>query len=108
MSPAATAAVTPGTLSSIATAFRGKTLKIVVGYEPGGGFDLKEARRKRVAADKAEALHDADEIATVCPTPERVLEEFSAARDAAHVPSTSAPKANHSASAAAADAGLPE
>ena len=50
----------------------------LAGAEPGGVFDLKEARRKRVAADKAEALHDADEIATSCPTPEAVLGEFSA------------------------------
>jgi ATP-dependent DNA helicase DinG len=43
-----------------------------------GHFDLKQARHKRVSADKAEALHDADEIATTCPTPEHVLAEFSA------------------------------
>jgi len=40
-------------------------------------FDVKEARRARVAADKAEALHDADEIACVCPPAEEVLGEFS-------------------------------
>ena len=50
----------------------------IAAAEPDGAFDLKEARRKRVAADKAEALHDADEIATTCPTPEAVLGEFSA------------------------------
>ena len=50
----------------------------IAAAEPGRTpFDLKETRRKRVAADKAEALHDADEIATVCPSPEAVLGQFS-------------------------------
>jgi ATP-dependent DNA helicase DinG len=55
------------------------TLAHLAAADAGRGlFDLKEVRRKRVAADKAEALHDADEIATTCPTPDVVLGEFSA------------------------------
>ena len=50
----------------------------VAAAEPAGAFfDLKEARRRRVAADKAESLHDADEIECTCPEPEAVLGEFS-------------------------------
>ena len=50
----------------------------VAAAEPSGAFfDLKETRRRRVAADKAEALHDADEIECRCPEPEAVLGEFS-------------------------------
>ena len=45
---------------------------------PGGFFDLKESRRRRVAADKAEALHDAEEVACSCPDAAAVLAEFSA------------------------------
>ncbi len=41
-------------------------------------YDLKEVRRSRVAADKAEAMHDADEVACVCPSAEEVASEFSA------------------------------
>jgi len=41
-------------------------------------YDLKEVRRRRVAADKAEAMHDADEIACTCPSPQEVAAEFSA------------------------------
>ena len=45
---------------------------------PGAVFDLRDARRKRVAADKAEALHDADDVACTCPATDEVLAEFSA------------------------------
>ena len=45
---------------------------------PGGFFDLKDTRRRRVAADKAESLHDADEVACSCPDAASVLAEFSA------------------------------
>ncbi len=45
---------------------------------PGGFFDLKDSRRRRVAADKAESLHDADEVACSCPDAASVLAEFSA------------------------------
>ena len=41
-------------------------------------LDLREVRRKRVSADKAEALHDADEIAVCVPEADEVLCEFSA------------------------------
>lgn len=44
-----------------------------IGHAP---YDLKETRRKRVAADKAEALHDADEVCCTFPTAERVCAEF--------------------------------
>jgi ATP-dependent DNA helicase DinG len=57
---------------------RAMLAQIAAADASGITFDLKESRRRRVAADKAEALHDADEIATVCPTPEAVLGEFSA------------------------------
>ncbi len=51
----------------------------VAAAQPAGGFfDLKETRRTRVAADRGETLYDADEIACVCPTTDRVLGEFSA------------------------------
>jgi len=45
---------------------------------PGGFFDLKDSRRRRVAADRAEALHDAEEVACSCPDAAQVLAEFSA------------------------------
>lgn len=51
----------------------------IAAAEPGAAnFDLKQSRHKRVGADRADALHDADEIATVCPAAEEVLGEFSA------------------------------
>ena len=49
----------------------------VAASAPGAVFDLRDARRKRVAADKAEALHDADEVACTCPDTAQVLGEFS-------------------------------
>ena len=50
----------------------------IAAAQPAAVFDLKETRRQRVAADKAEALHDADEVACVCPDAASVLAEFSA------------------------------
>ncbi len=50
----------------------------IAAASPGAVFDLRDARRKRVAADKAEALHDADEVACTCPDAAEVLGEFSA------------------------------
>ncbi len=44
---------------------------------PAAVFDLKDVRRRRVAADKAEPLHDADDIACLCPDAADVLAEFS-------------------------------
>jgi ATP-dependent DNA helicase DinG len=51
--------------------------RVAAAEPPGGFFDLKDVRRRRVAADKAEALHDADEIECACPDPAEVLAEFS-------------------------------
>ena len=51
--------------------------QVAAAESPGAIFDLKESRRRRVAADKAEALHDADEVACSCPAAESVLSEFS-------------------------------
>ncbi len=45
-----------------------------VGHAP---YDLREVRRARVASDKAEVLHDADEVACTFPSVERVVAEFS-------------------------------
>jgi len=64
------AATTPWAVRSV--------LARVAAAEPAGAFfDVKETRRRRVAADKAEALHDAEEIECICPEPESVLGEFS-------------------------------
>ncbi|NTW28279.1 MAG: DNA polymerase III subunit epsilon [Coriobacteriia bacterium] len=52
------------------------TLAHVAAAAPGASFDLREVRRKRVAADKAEALDDADDVACVCPPADVVLGEF--------------------------------
>ena len=41
-------------------------------------FDLKEARRHRISAERAEALHDADDIECVCPPVAEVVAEFEA------------------------------
>lgn len=41
-------------------------------------YDLKEVRRTRVAADKADTLVDADDLGCACPDPSEVLAEFSA------------------------------
>lgn len=51
---------------------------IAAAEKPGTLFDLKESRRRRVAADKAETLHDADDVGCTCPSLEAVLGEFSA------------------------------
>ena len=53
-------------------------LSQIAAAEPGAVFDLRDARRTRVAADKAEALDDADEVACTCPAADAVLGEFSA------------------------------
>ena len=45
---------------------------------PGGFFDLKETRRRRVAADRGETLSDAEEVACTCPDSDSVLAEFTA------------------------------
>ena len=49
----------------------------IAAASPGAVFDLREARRQRVAADKAEALYDAEEVACTCPDATAVLGEFS-------------------------------
>ncbi len=48
----------------------------VAAANPGAAYDLREVRRKRVAADKAEALEDADEVAISCPAADSVCAEF--------------------------------
>ena len=40
-------------------------------------FDLKEARRSRVSADKSDALFDAEDLECVCPPVDEVVAEFS-------------------------------
>jgi ATP-dependent DNA helicase DinG len=51
--------------------------RVAAAEPPGAFFDLKDVRRRRVAADKAESLHDADEIECTCPESATVLGEFS-------------------------------
>lgn len=51
--------------------------RVAAAAPAGSFFDLKEVRRRRVAADKAEALHDAEEIECLCPPADAVLGEFS-------------------------------
>lgn len=41
-----------------------------------GVFNIKEARRHRVAADRCEALHDAENVECVCPPVEEIIAEF--------------------------------
>jgi len=53
-------------------------LSQVAGSLPAAAHDLKELRRQRVAADKAEALNDADELACSCPPVDVVADEFTA------------------------------
>lgn len=50
----------------------------IAAARPGSPYDLKEVRRLRVAADRAEALDDADEVALTCPEAATVCDEFSA------------------------------
>lgn len=51
--------------------------RIVAGREHAR-YDLKETRRLRVAADKAESLYDADEVACTCPSAEEIAAQFTA------------------------------
>ncbi|HET6350672.1 MAG TPA: helicase C-terminal domain-containing protein [Coriobacteriia bacterium] len=53
-------------------------LSHVAAAAPKANYDLKEVRRERVAADRAEALEDADEIDCVCPSAEEVCAHFTA------------------------------
>ncbi|HSK47878.1 MAG TPA: helicase C-terminal domain-containing protein [Coriobacteriia bacterium] len=53
-----------------------RVLAQVAGSLPAAHHDLKELRRRRVAADRAEALSDADEIACACPSPDDVCAQF--------------------------------
>jgi ATP-dependent DNA helicase DinG len=50
----------------------------IAAARPKASYGLKETRRRRVAADRAEALHDADEVACTCPGIEQVAHDFSA------------------------------
>lgn len=50
----------------------------IAAANPAALYDLKDVRRRRVNADKAEAMNDADEIACTCPGDDEVAEQFSA------------------------------
>lgn len=77
------ATLEPGVLERIANLAPGADwperdwIARIVGARKHAIYDLKETRRQRVAADKAEALYDADEVACTCPSPEEVTAEFS-------------------------------
>ncbi len=45
---------------------------------PKAYYDLKEVRRRHVAADRADALFDADDLTCACPSAAEVTAEFSA------------------------------
>ncbi len=49
----------------------------IAAARPGAHYDLKEVRRQRVAADRADALEDADEVMCSCPAEEEVCAQFS-------------------------------
>jgi ATP-dependent DNA helicase DinG len=53
-------------------------LALIAGAHPGALYDLKELRRRRVAADRAETLADADDVECACPPAHEVTAEFSA------------------------------
>jgi ATP-dependent DNA helicase DinG len=53
------------------------TLAHVAASAPTAAFDLKDVRRRRVASDKSEPLHDADDIECSFPDVGDVLSEFS-------------------------------
>ena len=76
------AALDPGVLERIVNLGRGAAwperdwlsrISAGIGHAP---YDLKEVRRKRVSADKAEALFDADDVDCCCPSLETVCAEF--------------------------------
>ncbi|PKQ16888.1 MAG: DNA polymerase III subunit epsilon [Actinobacteria bacterium HGW-Actinobacteria-7] len=48
----------------------------IAAAHPRAAYDLKEVRRRRVAADKGETLRDADDIECTCPASEEVAAEF--------------------------------
>ncbi len=50
----------------------------IAAAHPRAAYDLKELRRRRVAADRAEALRDADDIECICPPAEEIASEFAA------------------------------
>lgn len=52
-------------------------LALIAAAHPGALYDLKEVRRRRVAADRAETLADADDVECVCPPEAQVTAEFS-------------------------------
>lgn len=53
-------------------------LSRIAAAHPRAAYDLKEVRRRRVAADRAEALRDADDFECMCPPSEEVTSEFAA------------------------------
>lgn len=73
----------PGVLTRIASLAPGAAwperdaLARLAGAVAQASYDLKETRRHRVAADRAEALYDADELTCVCPHEDEVCPQFS-------------------------------
>jgi ATP-dependent DNA helicase DinG len=51
-------------------------IALIAAAHPRAAYDLKELRRRRVAADRAEALRDADDVECTCPPAEEVAREF--------------------------------
>ena len=74
----------PGTLSRISTLApqakwpEREWVARIAAANPAALYDLKEVRRRRVAADKAEAMCDADEVECTCPPDAEVVTQFSA------------------------------
>lgn len=56
-----------------------KWISQIAAANPATLYDLKDVRRRRVAADRAESMADADEVELCCPEPEEVLAEFTEA-----------------------------
>lgn len=73
----------PGVLGRITGLATGATwperewLARIAAATPAALYDLKEVRRHRVNADKAEAMNDADDVSCTCPAPQEVSSEFS-------------------------------
>lgn len=73
----------PGVLTRIAALApdapwpeRAMLSQILAGRSANAPYDMREVRRRRVAADRAEALNDADDVRCVCPPAEAVAAEF--------------------------------
>ena len=53
-----------------------KIISHVAAASGGSLFDLKEARRQRVSADRSDSLFDADDLECACPTVDEVVADF--------------------------------